>query len=282
MLRRLLRPMKINLNNLLEGVGDVALRRRARWLISNMNLENGDKILDVGCGDGFYLYLLSHLNLKLTLYGVDYDKNALDSATKNLDLSKIKLVQADLMKRLPFLDEFFDGIVMSEVMEHLPEDIKCMKEVRRVLKKNGRLVLSVPHINYPLFWDPINWVLERCLKKHIKEGFWAGIWNQHVRLYSIENLRFVLKKSGFRNINSTKLTHFSLPFNHHLINLGARILSNKNMPFILKKKVSKFTKTYRSKTKGFNPFWLVFKIDNLNDRWNGKGSAVSLVAVCEK
>src|SRR3990167_3457337 len=105
---------------------------------------------------------------------------------------------------------------MSEVMEHLPDNIKCMKEVRRVLKKNGRLVLSVPHINYPFFWDPINWVLQRTLKIHIKSGFWAGIWNQHLRLYTDKIVNSVLKESGFKNIKTEKLTHICLPFNHHL------------------------------------------------------------------
>ena len=266
----------------LENTADIALRRRAKWLVKELKPKNGERILDLGCGDGFYLYLLSRLDLKLILHGLDYDQNALNSAKKNLVLNKVKLTHADLMKQLPFPDEFFDGIVMSEVMEHLPDDIKCMKEVRRILKKNGRLVLSVPHINYPFFWDPVNWVLQRSLKIHIKKGFWAGIWNQHLRLYSIENLNFVLKKSGFKNIKIQKLTHYCLPFNHHLINLGARILTNKNMALILSNKISKFAKTEGDQTKGFNPFWIIFKIDNLNNRWNGEGDAVSLVGVCEK
>lgn len=274
--------MDKDLDVLLKNTADIALRRRAKWIVKNLNPKNGERILDLGCGDGFYLYLLSHLNLKLILYGADYDKNAINSAKKNLDPDKVKLIQANLMNGLPFSNDFFDGIVMSEVMEHLPDDIKCMKEVRRVLKKNGRLVLSVPHINYPFFWDPINWLLQRTLKIHIKNGFWAGIWNQHLRLYSLEKLRAVLEKSGYKNINYAKLTHFSLPFNHHLINLGARILINKNMPSIFKKKVSKFAKTDIDQAKSFNLFWLIFKFDNLNDRWNGKGGAVSLVAVCTK
>ncbi len=273
--------MDRDLDILLRNTADIALRRRVSWLIKNLKPKNGERILDLGCGDGFYLYLLSHLDLKLILHGVDYDKHALNSAKKNLDPNKVKLSQADLMKRLPFSDEFFDGIVMSEVMEHLPDDIKGLKEVRRVLKKNGRLVLSVPHLNYPFSWDPINWILQRSLKTHINSGFWAGIWNQHLRLYSDENLNSVLKISGFKDIKTKKLTHYCLPFNHHLINLGARLLASKNAPSIFKKKMSKFEQKNNT-TSSFNPFWVIFKFDILNDSWNGIGGAVSLVASAKK
>lgn len=273
--------MDNKLNILLNKTADIALRRRAKWLITNLNPKKGERILDLGCGDGFYLYLLSRLNLKLILHGADYDRNAINSAKKNLDSNKVKLTQADLMKRLPFSDEFFDGIVMSEVMEHLPDDIKCMKEARRVLKKNGRLVLSVPHINYPFFWDPVNWILQRILKTHIKSGFWAGIWNQHSRLYSGESLKCALKESGFRDIKIAKLTHFCLPFNHHMINLGARTLVNKTVPAFFKKEISKFDYS-NEKTNNSNIFWVIFKFDALNDSWIGDGGTVSLVAICKK
>ena len=268
------------LGNLLHNTGDIALRRRAKWIIETLKPKDGEHILDLGCGDGFYLYLLSNLELNTILYGVDSDKHALNSAMKNLKIDEIRLTQADLMKKLPFNNDFFDAIVMSEVMEHLPDEINGMKEVRRVLKKNGRIVLSVPNINYPFFWDPINWILQRILRTHIKSGFWAGIWNQHLRLYSDENLKSVLKKSGFTMIRIKKLTHYCLPFNHHLINLGARLLTNKSMPSFFKRKTRKFDQS-KSRRK-FNPFWIIFKFDILNDNWDGKGSAVSLVASAMK
>lgn len=270
------------IDSLLSHTGDIALRRRAKWIINNLKPKDGECILDLGCGDGFYLYLLSNLNQNLILFGVDNDRKALNSAKRNLNLNKIKLVQTDLMEKLPFSNNFFDGIIMSEVMEHLPSDLKCMKDVRRVLKKDGKILLSVPHINYPFFWDPVNWVLQRIFKTHIESGFWAGIWNQHLRLYSRENLRSILKKSGFSDIMVTRLTHYCLPFNHHIINLGARILAAKNTPSFFKKKASKFNPSDKKQRVGFNPFWMIFKFDILNDKWEGSGSAVSLVAIAKK
>ncbi len=277
--------MNDKIDNLLSRTGDVALRRRARWIINNLKLKNGERILDVGCGDGFYLYLLSNLNQNLILFGVDKDKKALNSAKRNLDTEKIKLINVDLMEKLPFSDNFFDRIIMSEVMEHLPDDLKCMRDIKRVLKKDGKIYISVPHINYPFFWDPVNWILQRIFKTHIKSGFWAGIWNQHIRLYTSENLRSVLEESGFNDIKIISLTHFCLPFNHHIINFGARILAVKNAPSFFKKQVSKFSpskREYKKQGTSFNPFWVIFKFDILNDKWKGPGSAVSLVAIAKK
>ena len=114
------------LGNLLHNTGDIALRRRAKWIIETLKPKDGEHILDLGCGDGFYLYLLSNLELNTILYGVDSDKHALNSAMKNLKIDEIRLTQADLMKKLPFNNDFFDAIVMSEVMEHLPDEINGM------------------------------------------------------------------------------------------------------------------------------------------------------------
>lgn len=212
------------LEALLDNVADMALKRRARKLIQGLNPNPGEKIIDVGCGDAFFLHLLSNLKINLKLYGTDIDSRALFSARKNLKGKNIIFKEADLMKKLPFEKESFDKVIMAEVAEHLPNDVKGLKEVNRVLKKGGLLSMSVPNKNYPLLWDPPNWFYERLQNKHIKDGFWAGIWNQHIRLYSPDQIKKVAEKAGFEVIISEPITWWSLPFNHHLINLAARIL----------------------------------------------------------
>ncbi len=280
--------MKINLNNLLNVVGDVALRRRARWLIQNMNLKKGDIILDIGCGDGFYLYLLSKIDSDFKLTGIDINIHALKSAKANLKGKKVNLICGNVLK-LPFPKETFDKIIASEVLEHVGDDLSALREINRVLKKEGTFVLSVPHKNYPFFWDPINWILDHFFDVHIKSGFWAGIWNQHLRLYTEVNLQTLLKKSGFKKIKIAKLTHYCLPFNHYIINIVAIILASKKIPNIFQKLFSKYKANHQARLKHsssqrnkFSLFAPIFFFDQLNDNWSEKGSAVSLVAVCEK
>ena len=145
--------MRDNLEILLSHTGDVALRRRARWLIENLSLKNKDKVLDLGCGDGYYLFLLSNLGINVNLIGLDNYKPALASAKKNLKSKKIRLIFSNA-SRLPFKTNYFDKVVASEVLEHVSNDLKVVSEVRRVLKPGGIFVLSVPHANYPFFGIP--------------------------------------------------------------------------------------------------------------------------------
>ena len=102
MSKQLSKNINNKLNKLLENTGDMALKRRARRMVEEINPKDGDIILDVGCGDGFYLHILSCLGVKLKLVGTDYDNKALNSAKKNLRGKRIRLVQADLMSKLPF------------------------------------------------------------------------------------------------------------------------------------------------------------------------------------
>src|SRR3989304_1196948 len=125
--------MRDNLEILLSHTGDVALRRRARGLIENLSLKNKDKVLDLGCGDGYYLFLLSNLGINVNLIGLDNYKPALASAKKNLKEQKIRLIFSNA-SRLPFKTNYFDKVVASEVLEHVSNDLKVVSEVRRVLK----------------------------------------------------------------------------------------------------------------------------------------------------
>jgi len=276
MSKKLSKHIQKRLEELLANTGDMALKRRARRIIEELNPQDSDKILDVGCGDGYYLHLLSNLGPKLDLTGVDSDKGALRSAGENLEDKKIKLVRGDLMKKLPFKTNSFNKVVMSEVVEHLPGDIRGLREVRKVLMKGGILVLSVPNANYPFFWDPINWILENLFSTHIKSGFWAGIWNQHERLYAPKEIKKVLEKIGFKVEILESLTFWCLPFNHNLLHLGAKMLYGGGFSTKTTSAASKYEKNPKRPFLIDLFFKLVNGVDKLNDYWQPKGKGVGV------
>lgn len=262
---------KKRIDMLLTNTADMALKRRARSILEELDSKTGDKIIDIGCGDGYYLHLLSSLGIKLKLAGTDLDEEALKTARENLKDKKIPLVRANLLEKLPFESNNFDKAVMSEVAEHLPNDVKGLKEVYRIMKSGGLLALTVPHQNYPFLWDPVNWLLERVLNIHIKSGFWAGIWNQHIRLYSKEQICKVLEKVGFK-VNKVEIqTRWCLPFNHYLINIGARILKAHLLPNNLHKQVNKFQQVRSQKRSLLTK--LYFNTAELVDKLNKESHA---------
>ena len=274
--------MQKKLSESLNNTLDMALRRRARLIIENINPKSGESILDVGTGDGFYLFLLSSLNLKnLQLTGIDYNEVALKNAKKNLKGKKITFKVVDLMKKSGLSANKYDKVVMSEVAEHLPDDVKGLQEVHRVMKKGGRLVLTVPNANYPFLWDPMNRTLEFLFGFHFKSGFLAGIWNQHERLYTPKQIEKVVKKAGFKIKKVDSLTFWSLPFNHYIINAGARFLAHG--PKI--KAVSGANKFKPNENKSLVNslyFFVANTIDLLNDLFTPKDQGVGVIVVAEK
>lgn len=266
---------------LLSRTGDIALRRRAFWVLKKIQLPpKKANILDAGCGDGFYLYLLSELFPSASLIGLDCNRLALKSARGNLRGKEIKLLLGDIIK-IPLKDNQFDVVLASEVLEHLNDDYLAVKELVRVLKPGGQLLITVPHANFPFLWDPINWLSEACFGFHFSKGFWAGIWNQHLRLYTTQQLLKLLKKGRLKDIKLSVATKYCLPFNHYLLNLGARFLVRNKKSKKLKS-IDKFNGKSTFKTSFINPFWFIFQFDNLNNLNSGNKVGVSLMAEATK
>lgn len=257
------------LEELLKNVGDMSLKRRAKKIIRGLDLKEGDKIIDVGCGDGFYLYLLSNLPIKLDLVGFDYDQTVLTNARKNLGSKKIKLVSGTATE-MPFQNNSFNKAIMTEVLEHIDDDQKALKEVYRMLIPKGILLLTVPSYHFPFLWDPINWILQNIFNTHISgTGFFAGIWARHIRLYKKNELEKLIKKTGFIIDQIEELTTRTLPFNHHLVNLVARLLYDVKPSSKISDPISKF-KNAKKPVFIRLAFLLVNTFDKLNNIFPGK------------
>lgn len=249
------------LKQFLENVGDMSLKRRARRIILGLDPKQDEKIIDLGCGTGYYLFLLSHCGVKLHLTGFDNDKKALTEAKNSLS-KKIKFIEGDLHK-IPFKNNLFDKAVASEVLEHVENDELILKEAFRILKSGGVLVISVPSMNYPFGWDPVNWFLQHLFGTHIKNGFFSGIWSGHLRLYDLEALEKKFVRAGFKVEIAQELTYWCLPFNHYLVNAVARLLYDAKISGKIADSLSKFKKTQKPIL-----IKLIFGFINLIDKLN--------------
>jgi SAM-dependent methyltransferase len=99
--------------------------------------EPQPRILDVGCGTGANLQMLSQFG---AAEGVDVSSDALDFC-RSRGLTRVKQGAAE---HLPFADAAFDLVTGLDVVEHLDDDIAGLREMRRVLRPAGRVVLFVP------------------------------------------------------------------------------------------------------------------------------------------
>jgi len=117
------------------------LERRLEMLRREAPLE-GKRVLDVGCGVGEFVRRLREFSEDVC--GVDIDAERVRQGVErapNLALS--------VGEHLPFGDDTFDVVLLHEVIEHVTDDLATLREVRRVLRPDGRAVIFCPNRLYP-------------------------------------------------------------------------------------------------------------------------------------
>ena len=114
------------------------------WGLEHVQIQKNFRILDIGCGGGRTVEKLAGVASKGVVCGVDYASGSVAvSRSKNADLIKsgrVEIHQAPV-SQLPFPDNSFDLATAVETQYYWPDLVNDMKEVRRVLKRGGRLVV---------------------------------------------------------------------------------------------------------------------------------------------
>ena len=115
-------------------------------LISKKHFSNKRKtvkILDVGCGDGVLLSFTEKKlnNYSLELYGIDLSQKAISVAQKKI---KNGHFYKSTVYKLPFQENTFDVVISTDVIEHVSKPQKMLKEIKRITKENGNIIIGTP------------------------------------------------------------------------------------------------------------------------------------------
>lgn len=129
--------------NAVEWLLDIYACWRARRISSLISSKA--RILDVGCGDGRFLYCLSKTNKKFDLHGTEISPQVAKRAKKRVD-HRAWIHTVETLKPY-FPDNSFEAITLIQVFEHLSFPINFLNEARHVLRTNGFLIISYPNIN---------------------------------------------------------------------------------------------------------------------------------------
>ena len=116
------------------------VRRRIARAIGHMNIQETDKVLDLGIGTGVSL---NYHARRGQIIGIDLSSGMLREARRKVidrELNHVSLVQADAMK-LPFADDTFDHIFMSHVISVVSDPIRLVREAQRVARPDARIVI---------------------------------------------------------------------------------------------------------------------------------------------
>ena len=154
----------------------VSVEELVKWKDS---VRKKDLFLDVGCWSGATVLKMSE---RCEAYGVDFNRETLKLADKRV---ADRLRYSDITKSINF-DKKFNWALCSEVVEHIEEDGKALKNIAGAIKKGGHLVLTTPRsVRFFEFWDPA-WVRG-------KFGGRERHWH-----YSLEELERKMSGAGFR------------------------------------------------------------------------------------
>ena len=180
---------------------------RAEMMRKLAGNTKGADILDVGCG----ICLVSE---------------GLEGSVTTVDILDGADVKHDLNEPLPFKDSSFDIILAGEITEHLTNPKGFLLECYRVLRKNGKLVLSVPNICYLR-----NRVL-LLFGKFPQSGAKANLkeeWDDHYSDYNIDFLRMVLSEAGFEvkkiRTNGVFIREKRIPLLSNFAGLGESLIA---------------------------------------------------------
>lgn len=127
------------------------------------------KLLDIGCGGGYTLYLLSRFG---KVFGVDISKQSINFCKKR-GFKNIRLVNPN--KPLPFKKGGFNLITCLDVLEHIEDDRGYLKHLYSMLSKNGSIVIFVPA--FPILWgklDEKSHHKRRYLKKNLEQMVYSA------------------------------------------------------------------------------------------------------------
>jgi SAM-dependent methyltransferase len=160
--------------------------------------EPVDSLLDVGCHIGAWLRYCAQRFPSARLAGVEINRPSFEAAQTNVPSAELHHAGAE---KLPFPDQTFQYVTCVEVLEHVPSDLRhvAFREMHRVLRPGGRLIMTVPHAGWFAWLDSNNMRLRfprlyaRLIGTGMRDANYAAVnrsveWHHHFKVAELEQL----------------------------------------------------------------------------------------------
>jgi SAM-dependent methyltransferase len=137
-------------------------------------------ILDIGCANGAFLLSMKQYG-NYGLYGLDIKNTGVDFKENSINFEEGNL------EELEYPANFFDAIIMDNVLEHVPDPIVFMKKVLSILKPGGYIFGTTPNFS--------------SVDRFVFQRYWGGFhMPRHIYVFSAKNLKLFMKNMGIPHI----------------------------------------------------------------------------------
>jgi len=180
-------------NNINQGYSemestDAAIIRESRLRATKSQVQlirryrSGTTLLDIGCGEGFFLFNASEAGY--TTKGIELSQGAVAYARKEfgLDIDTLPFEESQ------FPENYFDAVTLWQVLEHVPYPLVMLREARSILKPGGVVAVSTPNIGG---------VPARILGRR-----WWNIRRGHINQFTTETISDILENAGLKKVSS--------------------------------------------------------------------------------
>jgi methionine biosynthesis protein MetW len=160
-------------------------------------VSGGERLLDVGCGDGTLAVLVKDKYRKV--YGVDISAEAIERAKgRGVEAVRVNLNS----ETLPFKADYFDTVTCLDVIEHVFDPRVLIKEIYRVLRPESEGFISTPNIRFLRFLQSII-LTGRFPKTSGDSTLYDG---GHIHFFTFKDTEFLLQEAGLRVLAKRGLT----------------------------------------------------------------------------
>jgi ubiquinone/menaquinone biosynthesis C-methylase UbiE len=226
-----------------------AFKKELEKMLEDLPLCAGDRVLDIGCGDGFYSYSLAPLVAPDgEVVGVDllpaYLKEARQRIHQSLYPKLIHFQKADA-RRLPFADESFDGVWCAQSLYSLPDTQQVMREMVRVTRRGGAVAVLEDDVLHQLL---LPWTLsdELLLRNAEWKAFQADKGKSAERFYIARQLRHLFKDAGLKpQRRQTYASHREFPvgdLERKFLDAYLKDLRQRTIPYVPKKERARLSR----------------------------------------
>lgn len=184
------------------------IKERVELGVMFLKRNGPGKLLDVGCGRGDFLAKMRDLGWEVI--GLEPDEQLAELAHRRFNLD----VRNGTIEQAHFPDDTFDAITVNHVIEHLPDPIGSLQECKRILRKDGKLVILTPNI-------------ESLGSQTFGKAWWHLDPPRHFYIFSPLSLKSCVEKTGF-NVLALRTSARSANWtwiNSYLIHRNGSIIS---------------------------------------------------------